>query len=152
MASAHQISLRSPIIKAWRDGTRTIQVLADLVRGWTAKTGIPIRLDVITFRNAQQLDARTAVLVDRKIKELPKETKLGRIARRVGIASGQARISGQLRSPTDLEQLFPAESIWEDDFALYSSTSHEEISRLDALLDDGSNVEWYLLQITGSHD
>jgi hypothetical protein len=107
---------------------------------------------VITFQNAQQLEVRTAVLMDRKIRELPKETKLSRIARRVGIASGQARISGQLRSPNDLEQLFPAKSIWEDDFALYSPTSKKEISTLDALLDDGIDVEWYLLQITGSHD
>src|SRR5215510_8612693 len=152
MASSRQRLLRTPIAKAWRDSTRTIQVLAELVRCWTEETEVPIHLDVVTFRNAQQLDARVAALIDVTIRELPKTTKLSRIARYFGIASGRAWFSGRLRNPNDLEQLFPAESIWVDDFALYSPTANKEISTLDALLDGGSDVEWYLLQITGSHD
>ena len=152
MAIAHQRWMRSPIIKAWRDRTRTIQVLADLVCAWAAADETTIHLDVVAFRNVQQLDARMTVLADKRIMEVPTETKLSWIARSLGVATRQARISGRLRSPKDLEQLFPGDSIWEDDFALYSSTSDKEVSSLDAFLEGGSDVEWFLLQITGSHD
>ena len=107
MAIAHQRWMRSSIIKAWRDRTRTIQVLADLVCGWAAADETTIHLDVVAFRNVQQLDARTTVLADKRIMELPTETKLSWIARSLGVATRQARISGRLRSPKDLSSCFP---------------------------------------------
>jgi len=71
MAIAHQRWMRSPIIKAWRDRTRTIQVLADLVCAWAAADETTIHLDVVAFRNVQPLDARTTVLADKRIMEVP---------------------------------------------------------------------------------
>jgi len=71
MAIAHQRWMRSPRMKAWCYRTRTIQVLADLVCGWAAADETTIYLDVVAFRNVQPLDARTTVLADKRIMEVP---------------------------------------------------------------------------------
>jgi len=71
MAITHQRWMRSPRMKAWCYRTRTIQVLADLVCGWAAADETTIYLDVVAFRNVQPLDARTTVLADKRIMEVP---------------------------------------------------------------------------------